>query len=41
MDEQGTFTNDFSVKTSIYNRFFIAMLNSQMVPMPYALRRLD
>ena len=31
MDEHGPFTNDFPIKTSIYNRFSIARLNNQML----------
>jgi len=29
--ENGPFTDDFPIKTSIYNGFSIAMLNNQMV----------
>ena len=31
--ENDTFTDDFPIKTSIYNGFSIAMLHNQMVPL--------
>ena len=39
--ENKTFTDDFPIKTSIYNGFSIAMLNNQMVPLIQRLIRVS